>query len=67
MDALISIIDELYNTQHIPCAIFDEQLQLIHPQITMIDLREFLHDVFSMTHHHAHILVYHCNLRMNKL
>lgn len=58
MDALISIIDELYNTQHIPCAIFDEQLQLIHPQITMIDLREFLHDVFSMTHHHAHILVY---------
>lgn len=58
MDALISIIDELYNTQHIPCVIFDEQFQLIHPKITMIDLKEFLHDVFSMTHHHVHILVY---------
>lgn len=61
MEALISIIDELYSTMHIPCAIFDESLKLIHPKITVIDLRQFLHDVFSMAHHYAHILVYdHC-------
>ena len=37
MKTLISIIDELYNTLHIPCVIFDKDLQLIHPKITIID------------------------------
>ncbi|MEG0366841.1 MAG: AraC family transcriptional regulator, partial [Coprobacillus sp.] len=58
MKALISIIDELYSTQHIPCAIFDEEYQLIHPRITIINFKEFLNDIFTMAHHHVHILVY---------
>ncbi|WP_028044075.1 helix-turn-helix domain-containing protein [Candidatus Stoquefichus massiliensis] len=58
MEAIISIIDELYNTLHIPCVIFDQEYHLIHPKITMINLKEFLDDVFTMTHHDVHILVY---------
>lgn len=58
MKTLISIIDELYNTLHIPCVIFDKDLQLIHPKITIIDMKQFLHDVFLMTYHQVHILVY---------
>ncbi len=62
MKAFISIIDELYNTLHIPCVIFDENYQLIHPKITVIDIRKFLDDVFTMTHYQVHILVYDHNI-----
>lgn len=58
METIISIIDELYNSMKIPCVIFDEHYHLIHPKITMISLKEFLDDVFSMTHYDVHILVY---------
>lgn len=58
MEVIISVVDELYNILHIPCVFFDEHYHLIHPKITMIDLKEFLNDVFKMTHNDVHILVY---------
>lgn len=57
IEELILIIDELYNRLHIPCGIMDEQLRLLHPKNTMVDIHDFLQGVLFISPDKLKILV----------
>lgn len=57
IEDLIPIIDELYNRTHIPCGIMDEQLRLLYPKVTMVDIHDFLQGVLFISPDKLKIIV----------